>query len=127
MSQPNSETARRIRGYHAHVYFRNGRERAFALELRRALERLFPAAALGRVHDAPVVLHPEPMYQVAFGPALFAQIVPWLMLERGPLSVLVHPVTGDVLAEHRDWPLWLGAPLELRLDRLESSPRALRA
>jgi len=27
---------------------------------------------------------------------------PWLMLDRGPLGVLVHPETGDNLADHRD-------------------------
>jgi len=119
MDPQHLDASERIRGYHAHVYFRDARERALALQLRDALERRFPSAALGRVHDEPVVLHPEPMYQVSFGPRLFAEIVPWLMTNRGGLSVLVHPVAGDPLAEHRDWPLWLGAPLDLRLERLE--------
>ena len=39
--------------------------------------------------------HPVGAYQIAFAPALFGQIVPWLMLNREGLSVLLHPLTGD--------------------------------
>lgn len=57
------------------------------------------------------------MYQVAFAPSEFARIVPWLMLNRDGLTVFVHPETGDDLADHRDYPLWLGEKLELNLKR----------
>jgi DOPA 4,5-dioxygenase len=107
-----------IRGYHAHVYFRDEAERARALSLLEGIGERFPQATLGRVHEKPVVLHPEPMVQVAFPPGVFAGIVPWLMLTRAGLSILVHPLAGDEVAEHRDWSLWLGDALPLRLDRL---------
>lgn len=45
-------------------------------------------------------------------------LVPWLMLHRGRLRVLVHPLTGDPYAEHTAQALWLGEPLSLDLVRL---------
>ena len=42
------------------------------------------------------------MYQVAFAPEEFGRLVPWLMLNRGGLDVLVHPQTGDAYADHTE-------------------------
>ena len=58
------------------------------------------------------------MYQVAFPVEEFPRLVPWLMLNRGTLSVLVHPLTGDDYEDHAYYPLWLGAPLPLKLEML---------
>jgi hypothetical protein len=38
----------------------------------------------------------------------FAAVVPWLMLNRGGLSILVHPITDDAVGDHEVNPLWLG-------------------
>ncbi len=40
---------------------------------------------------------------------------------RGTLPVLVHPLVGDVLAEHTRLPVWLGDRLELNLSVFEES------
>ncbi|MCA9503419.1 MAG: DOPA 4,5-dioxygenase family protein [Myxococcales bacterium] len=117
-SSPTERTM--IRGFHAHVYFRNPEERTRALALRRAIAIEHPSVLLGRVHDRPIVVHPAPMYQVSFPPEAFGSVVPWLMLNQNGLSILVHAVTEDVMAEHRDWPLWLGERLDLSLERLAS-------
>ena len=106
----------KIEGFHAHVYFRNEQERAAALDVRVGLNRRFRTVTLGRVHDRAVGPHPIPMYQVAFDRMAFVEVVPWLMLERRGLSVLVHPLTGDPLPEHSDFASWLGPPIELRLE-----------
>jgi DOPA 4,5-dioxygenase len=58
------------------------------------------------------------MYQVAFPPEAFARVVPFLMLNRGELAVLVHPDTGDDLTDHTRHTLWLGEQLALRLEAL---------
>ncbi len=58
------------------------------------------------------------MYQVAFAPDQFAHLVPWLMLNREGLDVLVHPNSGHALADHRDHALWLGNSLALNLSAL---------
>jgi len=105
-----------IKGYHAHIYYDPG-TRPLAERLRAAIGSGF-AVTLGRWHDEPVGPHPVPMYQVAFAVEEFARFVPWLMLNRSGLSVLVHPMTDDAYDDHAIHALWLGAPLELRLEGL---------
>ena len=56
------------------------------------------------------------MHQVVFGPGQFSLIVPWLLLNRRGLTILVHPETGDDYEDHAQHALWLGAILPLRLD-----------
>ena len=89
-----------IPSYHAHVYYDDA-SRATAARLREALAARFEVRT-GRWRDAPVGPHPEPMYQVAFDAGVFPDLVPWLMLNRRGLTVLVHPETGDGFADHRD-------------------------
>ena len=105
-----------VREYHAHVYY-VPETRAAAEQLRRQLGIQF-AVRLGRWHDTPVGPHTRGMYQVLFAAAEFARVVPWLMLNRGPLDVLVHPSTGDDLADHTAHALWLGERLPLNLAAL---------
>ena len=105
--------------YHAHVYYDPAATRDDATRLREGIAQAFPKAVLGRWHDVPVGPHPIAMYQVAFPTVDFARLVPWLMLNRGELVVLVHPNTDDEYADHAHHALWLGAMLPLRLDVLK--------
>jgi aromatic ring-cleaving dioxygenase len=103
----------RVRGYHAHVYY-NPQTRGEAERLRQGIAARF-SVELGRWRDEPVGSHPVSMYQVAFAPDQFARIVPWLMLNRSGLDILIHPRTGDSYADHATHAAWLGARLPLRL------------
>ena len=105
-----------IKGYHAHIYY-DPDTRPVAERLREAIGSGF-RVRLGRWHDEPVGPHPVAMYQVAFGVEEFPRLVPWLMLNRSGLSVLVHPETEDAYDDHAIHALWLGAPLALRLEGL---------
>jgi len=105
-----------IHGYHAHIYFTPDTRDA-AVAMRDEISARF-TVELGRFHDVPIGAHPTPMYQVAFGTAEFAQLVPWLMLNRRGLSILVHPETGDDVGDHADRPLWLGTPQVLDIEFL---------
>jgi aromatic ring-cleaving dioxygenase len=107
-----------ITDWHAHVYF-DPANRADAMRLRQAIGDGFPGVTMGRVHDVPVGPHPVPMYQVLFKPDLFPRLVPWLALNRGGLTVFVHPNTGEALADHRDRALWLGPQAALKLEVLK--------
>jgi aromatic ring-cleaving dioxygenase len=111
-----SDTAK-IESYHAHVYYSGAASRAAAASLREALQERFEVA-MGNWRDQPVGPHPLPMYQVSFETAEFARIVPWLMLNRNGLTILVHPNTDDGYRDHAEHALWLGAKLDLRFDVL---------
>lgn len=106
-----------VTGYHAHVYYDPAtKERAGAL--RERLAAAFPDALLGRWHDVPVGPHPQAMYQVAFAADRLGAILPFLMLNRAGLAILLHPETGDAVADHSRHAAWLGTPLTLDLDAL---------
>ncbi len=107
-----------IHGYHAHVYYDEASRQA-AAQLREAIEQGFEVE-MGRWRDQPVGPHPQSMYQVKFAPGEFARIVPWLMLNRAGLSILVHPETTDAYTDHAVNALWLGEKLKLRLDVLRA-------
>lgn len=106
-----------VTDYHAHVYY-DAASKAAAAALRAAAETRFGMASFGRWHDDPVGPHPVGSFQIAFSPALFGEIVPWLALNRGALTVLVHPNTGQDLEDHRDRAIWLGQPQALDLSKL---------
>jgi aromatic ring-cleaving dioxygenase len=111
---------RAIGSYHAHVYFRSPEEREQALALRGWLSERF-LVQLGRVHDLPVGPHSAPMYQVAFAKDRFEALVPWLMLNRRGLSVLVHPNTGRARDDHLRHAIWLGDELAIHGDVLSNA------
>jgi len=111
-----TEDTSNIVGFHAHIYF-DTPTRFVAARVREGLGTRFKVR-LGRWHDKPVGPHPKAMYQVAFSPDQFGAVVPWLMLNREGLDILVHPETGDDVADHRDHCLWLGQKLELDIDSL---------
>jgi DOPA 4,5-dioxygenase len=107
-----------IEGYHAHVYYAP-ETRHVAERVRESIGAGFPKALLGRWHDKPVGPHPISMYQVAFPVEDFPRLVPWLMLNRSGLTVLVHPLTGDDYEDHATHPMWLGSMLPLKLEILK--------
>ena len=105
-----------ITEYHAHVYYDPASTRGKAERLRERADAAFPQARLGRWHDELVGPHPQSMYQIAFPTEMLAQFVPWLMLNRDGLTVLLHPETGDNYTDHSAHAAWFGAVLPLRLD-----------
>jgi aromatic ring-cleaving dioxygenase len=105
------------RGYHAHVYYDPGKTRAAAEQLCTRIGEKFPVELDG-LRDGPVGPHPIANALVIFKPHQFEQIVPWLMLNRDGLDVLVHPLTDNAVDDHSLYAIWLGNPVQLRLDTL---------
>ena len=110
------EDAAEIKGFHVHVYY-DPNTRDAASHVRDGLAERFDVE-LGRWHDKPIGPHPKSMYQVKFVPEQFGKLVPWLMLYRVGLDVLVHPETGDAVRDHTDQALWLGEKLALNIEVL---------
>ncbi len=115
-SHANHPDPSAISEYHAHIYYEPEKTRDKAERLRERVAAEFPQARIGRWHDEMVGPHPQSMYQVAFPTGMLAKFVPWLMLNRDGLTVLLHPETGDNLTDHSAHAAWFGAVLPLRLD-----------
>jgi DOPA 4,5-dioxygenase len=105
-----------ITGYHAHVYF-DAASRERAQELCTEAGRTF-GLTVGRMHDKPVGPHPRGSCQLAFGPELFAQVIPWLIVNRRGLTIFAHAETGDAIKDHTEHVVWLGPSETLNLAAL---------
>jgi len=102
-----------IQGYHAHVYFdADTVEQARAL-CEAAAEKF--GVVMGRIHERLVGPHVDWSCQLAFDHGQFSDVMLWLALNRGGLVVLIHPLTGDDLADHTEHAMWMGAvrPLDV--------------
>src|ERR1700733_9373312 len=80
----------KIEDYHAHIYYDAG-SRETAAQIRESIEKNF-TVEMGRWHDEPIGPRPHAMYQVKFAVPEFNRIVPWLMLNRRGLNILVHRI-----------------------------------
>jgi aromatic ring-cleaving dioxygenase len=101
-----------ITSYHAHIYFRDDAERERAALLRERISERF-SVQLGRWHDRRVGPHDRPMYQIAFTTEVFAGFIPWLMLNRLDLTILVHPNTENPRRDHLTHAFWMGEVLPI--------------
>jgi aromatic ring-cleaving dioxygenase len=110
---------RSIALYHAHVYYDPHHTRGRAESLRQRVGTEFPQAKLGRWHDELVGPHTQSMFQIAFPSEIVGSFVPWLMLNRDGLTILLHPETGDDYVDHSAHAVWFGAVLPLRLEVLQ--------
>jgi aromatic ring-cleaving dioxygenase len=109
----------RITDYHMHVYY-DSTSRDRAALLRGWVEARFPVK-MGRWHDEPVGPHVRAMYQIAFTPDLFATLVPFVMMNRMGLTVLLHPESGRPRDDHTIHATWMGEVLPVKTEILKES------
>ncbi len=113
-----------IEAYHAHIYYDPASTRDRAERLREGVAARFPGLRLGRWHDALVGPHLQSMYQIVIPASAIGTFLPWLMLNRDGLTILLHPESGDDYADHTAHAAWFGEVLPLRLDVFEEFRRA---
>ena len=104
-------------GYHAHIYYDPTSTRAVAEGVCAALGE-HCQVEIEAFRDTPIGPHPLANVLVLFKLDQFAQVVPYLMVHRDGLDVLVHPLTEDAVEDHSGYAIWLGNPVELKLHTL---------
>jgi aromatic ring-cleaving dioxygenase len=106
-----------IRDFHAHIYF-DPDEVEEAKALGRAARERF-AVPEGHYHLRPVGPHPRGSCQLTVPTDQFGEVVQWLVLNRGGLTIFAHANTGDDLADHTQHVIWFGEsePLNLSIFR----------
>jgi DOPA 4,5-dioxygenase len=109
----------RITDYHIHVYY-GPETRDQAAQLREWVEQRFPVR-MGRWHDTPVGPHVAAMYQIQFTPDLFPTLVPFVMMNRLGLTVLLHPQSGRPRDDHTINATWMGAVLPVKTEVLRET------
>ena len=99
--------------YHAHLYYKEANIDE-AQELAQKAHYLFKVK-VGTFHRKEVGPHPSWSCQLTVDHEVFAEIIPWLMKNRGSVHVFVHADTGDDYRDHTRHVMWLGPSYELNL------------
>ncbi|KZV68066.1 hypothetical protein PENSPDRAFT_610485 [Peniophora sp. CONT] len=114
-----------IKEWHFHIYFfqKNDAQRQAALDLRDAVLRLrrdgaFVAVPLYRVNFEPMGPHPCGSYEIWCPSESFASLFSYLCMNRGELSILVHPLTQLQRTDHDERKAWIGNPFPIDLSTL---------
>lgn len=108
--------------YHAHIYF-DADSHPVAQGLHQDLAemlaqgRLADLLLVGKMHDRGIGPHPKPQFEVQFRAAALPSLLP--LLQDCGLTVLLHPLTDDDLADHTTLAHWIGEPLVLDLSVLD--------
>jgi len=108
------------KGYHAHVYY-DAATKDKAAKLSATLLAKFKVEG-GMLSDEPRGPHPISQFNVIFETPEFQTVVPWLMLNRDGLDILVHPLTDSSYNDHTDFAMWLGTPVPLKTEILQHRP-----
>ncbi len=117
-----------ISGYHVHVYFHDAESKSKASSLREEMQQRFQIKISHLFEEADKDdPHQRPMFFAQFPAREFADVVPWVMLNQNGLNLFIHPKTGDDLADHRDYSMWLGSVLPINMDGLDRADKAKRS
>lgn len=99
-------------------------EKEYARALHSAIRREFPELKVYRFWDVPIGPHPQPMFEVdVFSTEQLGAALSYLVENKGPLSVLIHPNTGDAPGDHSVRATWLGPKIELDVESLYAGER----
>lgn len=99
--------------YHAHLYFDVHTSNLARSLCREAGDRF--ELKVGRHHEKTVGPHPRWSCQLAFDAQRLEEVINWLDEHRNGLTVFVHGLSGNDLADHSDHVFWLGKPEPINL------------
>lgn len=104
-----------IKGFHAHIYFDEA-ELPQAEDFAQQAREKF-GVPVGQLHTKPVGPHPRGSCQLGLRPGEFGPFALWAAENRGDLTLFVHGLSGDDLADHTQHVIWFGQsePLDLSI------------
>ncbi|KAF9384692.1 hypothetical protein CPB97_005459 [Podila verticillata] len=124
-----STLAAEIKEYHFHLYYfqNNTKSHESAVAIRNKLSELIdqgyvtvvPQSIHGGVNPGPVGPHVLGSFELWCPIEGFARLFSWFTLNRGNHSVLIHPLTKEILIDHTERAIWMGQPLPLDFDIFE--------
>ncbi|KAL7411049.1 DOPA-like domain-containing protein [Mrakia frigida] len=109
-------------GFDFHIYFfqNNSKDLQYAKELHERIRREFPELRVYRVFENPMGPHTTGSFEVnVFTPAQLGALTAFLVVNRGPCSVLIHPNTGDDIKDHTESATWIGPPIPVDIELLK--------
>ncbi|KAJ3556181.1 hypothetical protein NM688_g2163 [Phlebia brevispora] len=110
-------------GFDFHIYYMQAdpEQVKYASELHERIRREFPELRIYKLFDRPVGPHPTAMFEVnVFTPHQIGAFFSWLVVNRGPCSVLVHPNTKDPYRDHTELVTWIGRPWPINTDWMKA-------
>lgn len=117
--------AEEIKEFHFHIYFFQDNPQS-----NRSAEALFKKiqdlVAAGFFHPVPLRINYRPVgphtigsYEVWCPKEYFSRTYSWMLLNRGPHQVLIHPLTRLEVKDHSERAAWMGSdPVPLDLSAL---------
>lgn len=103
-----------IEKYHFHLYYEL-ENIGLATEVRNRLSEVFDVE-IGRLWDRPVGPHPIGSCQVTVPVNMFEKVSAWFLINRNGIDLFIHPITGDNLADHKDFIMWIGKSYQLNIE-----------
>ncbi len=108
-------TSQNFSKYHVHVYCDESQMPICQKVRSDLLSSNVAIEGAGPVRNRPIGPHPKPMFEAWFGSSSLTSVVEWMKANRQGLSVMFHPLSGNDLADHKDYSFWIGEPLKLDL------------
>ena len=99
--------------YHLHFYYTKD-NLAYPKELGEYIKEVY-GVSLGRVHEQNVGPHPMWSVQLTIKAQNFYDVISFAIKNRRNLIFFIHPVSGDDLLDHTEYPMWVGEPQKLDL------------
>eukprot|EP01006_Ploeotia_vitrea_P031511 TRINITY_DN63848_c0_g1_i1.p1 TRINITY_DN63848_c0_g1~~TRINITY_DN63848_c0_g1_i1.p1 ORF type:complete len:148 (+),score=12.61 TRINITY_DN63848_c0_g1_i1:52-495(+) len=140
MSQAANSTARWYKGltlnprnpFDVHVYYTHTPQyKQASMELREKMLARWPGFWYGGPYDDPIGPHPTPMWSLNFKDNSKDPQKDWTEMTEflqannpAGLSILVHPNTGDEVADHTTNSVWFGPKVSLFLRPLGGQGRS---
>ncbi|THU89917.1 dopa 4,5-dioxygenase, partial [Dendrothele bispora CBS 962.96] len=98
-------------GFDFHVYFMQSvpNQVKYARNLYERIKAEFPELQVLDFGETPTEPHPVASFEInTFNPHQTGALFCWLTIERGSLSVLIHPHTGRPYKDHTELATWMG-------------------